>query len=200
MKSTRMTINIYSKWGKNMGIINQAYFKTTDNNYNIILQLSPKKLFSQENNFKFLCEYKIYNNINIPIIDIQCTEIDIIKLIDSFYYALENNLMDMIYTFPSISTNSTMKGFKLEMNPKIINNIGGIDSSNSVYKIIIFEYTNNEQIIKRAILKFYDLSEIYNFLDLSYMVFLKEYYNQDSNILNQIDTDIPTLTSYFEFD
>lgn len=148
---------------KEINFMNNNRIETmyTTKDYKIKFIRIPK--FYNQSDYKFICYIEIYNILDILITKIKCTEIDIIKILDTMQYSLSNNCETYSF-FNNIDSIGNYNGIKLNLNYNL-----GIFN----YSISILEYNyNNESVINLCNINFNDFSDIYNFLDLMYMTFL----------------------------
>ena len=116
----------------------------------------------QYSSYKYICYIKVYTILDIEVCSIKCTEIDIIKLIDTLYYSIDNNC-DTYSFFSNIDTTGIYHGIKLDIS---------IDSYTYRYNLSVLQYNVNMQSIITLVSITFDLGNIYEFLDLLYMTYL----------------------------
>lgn len=137
----------------------------------------------QSSSYKYICCINIKSILDIPIVNIKCTEIDIIKILDNFYYSLSNNIPTYCF-FNNLDTSGNYNGIRLSIN---------MSNFEYVYSITILQYNISEETINEICsIDFSSLSDISNFLDLMYITFLvnnvniSEYHIEDSLLYPEI--------------
>ena len=85
-------------------------------NYKIILERKPLKLWMSGNSFRYMCIFHIFTSIGTNLFDITCTEGDIINILETFYDYIATSLsLENIYLNTSNIHNMNSYGFQAEM-------------------------------------------------------------------------------------
>lgn len=142
-----------------------ASIKTTNKDYTLELIRNKSSIWNTENSFKYLCKISFKNNLNILVLDLILSEIDVFCLVDSVYSFIEFNMFDIsipCYSSKNINLNNyTISLKRIQNYPKDDNIVLSIDEYNSIYN---YSITRLQTII--------DESNLIDILDLIYFIFL----------------------------
>lgn len=157
--------------------------ETFYNTENYKLKLIRTSKVYNYSEYRFICTIEIYDKLDLLINSISTNEVEILKMLDNFYYSIENNMET--YSF--------------------LNNTDSLGNYNSIKLDITWEMLVNDYIYTMNILKysaiyssfntiasipFYGLSDISQFLDLLYYTFLVNDVNISSySIQDQLLTE-----------
>ena len=87
-----------------------AIIETFNKDFKIELVRKESKLWFTDKSFKFLCIFKFYNSLGLPLFEIVTNEIDIFIMIDNIYHYNENNINEI--EIPINTNSSNLKRYK----------------------------------------------------------------------------------------
>lgn len=154
-------------------------YKTPDGNYIINLTRKPRLSFlSEKSQSSYLCSIDFYSSLSSPILKIDTTELEIMKMIDSFYNLIELNIGTSVYHyFNPITSVGVPKVIGLFISEDNLNSIGYNQYNISYNQIVDIKYSFaiydkvNEQLLLRLNIPMNE-SSIVELLEKMYYTFL----------------------------
>lgn len=139
-----------------------AIIETFNKDFKIELVRKESKLWFTDKSFKFLCIFKFYNSLGLPLFEIVTNEIDIFIMIDNIYHYNENNINEI--EIPINTNSSNLKRYKFIFTRNL-----------NVYNNTIMTITEYDIIQKRYIDRIkieFDEDTFNSFTNLIYFTFL----------------------------
>ena len=155
-----------------------------DKSYKLDLYRTSKKLFS-ESNFNYYCKISISTILDTPMIDINMSELDMVRLVDTLYYSFEHNMGEII--FPILCNEYAGCKYRVIRLDIVDHNYEGY-----IYCLSIVDYIHDGSMINRIKINM-DEDTIANIVDL-----LEETFLLDVKIENLENYDICTLSTEFD--
>ena len=157
---------------KNEGDTNMSTYTTYDKQYKIELKRENIQLWFTDNNYKFKCNIDIYDNItNRLLVHLNCNENDIMNLLDCYTQMNDFGIYEIVCP-PLSPYNANGNYYFIELDMFRINPISNVLMDISNRWIVIKEYNPLlEQVVDILEIQM-DNSELEEFMDLLYFVFL----------------------------